>query len=426
MLLFIVLVIELTILSIIKYMGTLSIDNTFASFLILLFSIALIIYIQKNNVFKKYSTQIIIGYLIRVFLLYFDLYGRRIYVLLNSGSDSEMFYRTSTELVLYGKTNRDEFFIRLMARVFRLIGINRLFGQFLLMLLSIVAIMITVLIINGLTIKFQIKSLVVLVLCTLPNFAILSSLFLRESIVVLLISSSMFFLANWINGGSIFQIIASLVVSIVACVFHTGAIGITIGCIVCLMLYDHANMKIQFNVIGILLALFIALGVSFLFLNYSEMLMSRFVNVDSIKDVANMETLGGSSYAKYVGNSDTPINMIIYSLPRMFYFLFSPFPWQWRGISDIIAFFLSGSYYLYSVVSIIRYLKTNCKHNLGLVVCFIILAFFTTFIFAWGVSNTGTAARHRDKMVTLYAVILALTMSKDSATPEKSQSRYIR
>lgn len=35
----------------------------------------------------------------------------------------------------------------------------------------------------------------------------------------------------------------------------------------------------------------------------------------------------------------------------------------------------------------------------------------TVFVFAWGVSNTGTACRHRDKMTIIWGLILALTYS---------------
>ena len=43
-----------------------------------------------------------------------------------------------------------------------------------------------------------------------------------------------------------------------------------------------------------------------------------------------------------------------------------------------------------------------------------IVSFVTTFVFAWGVSNTGTASRHRDKMIILYGVMYSLVMSQSS------------
>ena len=87
---------------------------------------------------------------------------------------------------------------------------------------------------------------------------------------------------------------------------------------------------------------------------YADVLFEKFGRVDSIGDVANTLDYGGSSYAQYVGDSSSIQNMLIYTIPRIGYFLFSPFPWQWRGISDIIAFVFSSMFYMYAVYAAIK------------------------------------------------------------------------
>lgn len=415
----IVLIIEIVLLGVAKSIGILNIGDGIASILVILFSAAFIVSVQISENMGEFSEQIVTGYLFRIAILYFDLYGKRIHVLPQSGDDSSMFYRTSTELVLYGKTNRESSFITLMSKVFDLIGINRLYGQFLLMLLSVIAIILFLRTIDKLVFDEQTKRWIAWIICLLPNYALLSSLFLRESLIIVLITTSTCCMVEWmLNNESVFFLIAVLS-SLIACLFHSGSIGITIGCVVCLLIYDANEKRIHSTVGGVFFAVVFALGISFIYLRYGNELMGKFLGVESIGDLANTSQLGGSSYSKYVGNSNTPINMIIYTLPRIAYFLFSPFPWQWRGPSDVIAFFFSGLYYVIIIYNAIRYLFIKENKNIGMVIVLLIMAFFCTFIFAWGVSNTGTATRHRDKMVCLYGIILAITLNKPNQVSKK-------
>ena len=409
MLSFILLILEITILATNRAMGVIYFDNSVAIIMIVVFSISFFISIQQGKVTCYYANQLLLGYLARILLLFFDLFGTRIRTLPQSGADSGMFYRTSTELVLYGKTNRSGGFITFMYKVFSFIGINRLYGQFLLMLLSVAAIIIFILNLDKLKICEKAKIRSAWIICLLPNFALLSSLFLRESIVTLLLTVSISFMLAWMDGGNVLNYMSAIIFSAIACFYHSGCIGITIGCIVCLLVYEKKKKKIHPTIANYIIAVVIAIGLSYVFLNYGESLMGKFLGVEGIADIANTNQLGGSSYARYVGNSDNPINMILYTIPRIIYFLFSPFPWQWRGIGDIIAFFFSGLYYLNTIANAILYLQDGKKKNQEKIICLLIIAFFCTFIFAWGVSNTGTASRHRDKMVCLYGIIYALT-----------------
>lgn len=422
---FIIIILEITILATIKAMGIICVDNSVAVIMIVVFSISFFISIQRGRITSYYSNQLLAGYIIRVFLLFFDLFGTRIRTLPQSGADSAMFYRTSTELVLYGKTNRSGGFITFMYKVFSFIGINRLYGQFLLMLFSVAAIVIFVLNLDELKISEKAKIRSAWIICLLPNFALLSSLFLRESVVTLLLTISISFMLAWMDGGNSLNYISAIFFSALACFFHSGCIGITIGCIVCLLIYDNKEKKIHSTIGNIIAAIVIAVGLSYIFLNYGEFLMGKFLGIEGIADIANTNQLGGSSYARYVGNSNNPIKMIVFTIPRIVYFLFSPFPWQWRGISDIIAFFFSGLYYLVTIVNTMQYLHDGKEKNKAIVICLLIIAFFCTFIFAWGVSNTGTASRHRDKMVCLYGIIYALTMRK-TRKDSKNRSVFIK
>lgn len=71
------------------------------------------------------------------------------------------------------------------------------------------------------------------------------------------------------------------------------------------------------------------------------------------------------------------------------------------------------------------YFHKGNTENKEKIICLLIIAFICTFIFAWGVSNTGTATRHRDKMVCLYGIIYALTF-KEKERNSTCVSTYIK
>ena len=425
MLSLITLIIEITSLVAIKSIGVISIDNTVASLMIVVFSISFFISIQRGIVTRDYFDQLLCGFSIRIILLYFDLFGTSIHTLPQSGADSSMFYRAAQQWAVYGIESRRGFFVWFLWKLFCLIGVNRLYAQFLLMLLSVASLIMFIFIIDKLIFEDEIKNQTAWILCLLPNYALLSSILLRESLVTFLITTSICFFIKWMRNGEAIAFILATLISISGCLFHSGCIGITIGYVICLLLYDPYEHRIHASLNGTISALVFAFGIAFLFLNYGDSLLGKFANIETIQDIANTSGGAGSSYAQYVGNSNNPVNMFMFTIPRIVYFLFSPFPWQWRGITDIITFFFSSSFYLVAVNNAIRYLKSKEQQNRGIITCLLIVAFFCTFIFAWGVSNTGTASRHRDKMVCLYGVIFALTSSTGAINQENRDSNLI-
>ena len=423
----IVFLIEFIILIIIKNIGIVEIDNILAVILIFIFSIAFLINIQKSEKLFRYSKPLSLAYLFRLFLLFFDIFGKSIRSLPQSGADSIGFYYNARDLSINGVAHRETTFARTMSYVFRLIGVNRLFGQFILMLLSIVSIIFFIYIVERLDTKSSSKYRAVWIVCLLPNFALLSSIFLRESIITALITISTYCIIRWMIDGNNLFAVAAVVLSTFSCLFHSGCIGITIGCIVCMMIYDYQNQELHVSIGGILLTGVIAFGAGIVFLSYGDILLGKFGFVQSLSDIANTREAGGSSYARYVGNSNDPLSVVIYTVPRIVYFLFSPFPWQWRGGTDLIAFFFSSLFYLITLTSAIGSLRNEECSNRGMIISLLIIAFFCTFIFAWGVSNSGTASRHRDKMVCLYGIIYALTNGANvNQTNINFDSKYLK
>lgn len=274
---------------------------------------------------------------------------------------------------------------------------------------SVLSLCILAWLLNQINIDMRVKYTIMMITALLPNLAIISSLFLRESIVAMFISLSFFLFYKWTENGTHSCLVLSFVSAFLASRFHSGSIAIVMGYIAIILLYDRKASSFRFRAKNLISSLLLVFVVAFLYTNYSDTLFGKMSNVDSIEDIAKTTITGGSSYAQYVGNSSNPLSMALYTIPRIVYFLYSPFPWQWRGISDIIAFVFSSLFFLATTWSVYRYFKRGDKSNRTLVLILVIVTMCAAFVFAWGTSNTGTAVRHRDKMTIIWALMLALT-----------------
>ena len=400
------LIAELLLLIAIKSIG-ITINDIGVSALILGFSISFFASVQRNRILRECKLQLLLGYFLRIFFLYFDLFGRNIFVLPNSGADTEMFYVGSVYYMNYGGSTRT-YFPLVMGTLFRLIGSNRLYNQFLLMLLSMVSLCLLVYMLSELGLSREQKIKVVGITALLPNLAILSSVFMRESLVAVFVTLSIYFFVLWIQRKRELFYILALIMILPASLMHSGAAGILPGYLAIRLIYDKNTKTIKMKFTNLFVAIVLAIGVGYVFINYGDFLLSKLGNVDSLEDIANMNDMAASSYVRYVGNSNTIQNVIIYTVPRIAYFLYSPFPWQWRGIADYIAFFFSSTFYLVATWSTINCLINRRNPHRNMVVIFSIIALTTVFVFGWGVSNSGTAVRHREKLTMLFAVIWAL------------------
>lgn len=406
-----ILTIEFLILGCLTAFGIDARPVALSSALILAFSIALFLDFSRNKTIKKYAIPLSLGYILRLGLLYFDYFCRNIYVLPNSGADSEAFYRLSVQFSI--GNNYFDAITTLAGVVFKLFGVSRLYGQFLLMLFSIVALIFAAKTIEYIDGSQKVKKGLMFLLCLMPNFAILSSLFLRESVVAMFLSISFYYFVNWMASNEEKSFWIAFVFSFCSAFFHSGSVGAAVGYIVIRALYNRKTKRFSFSLRNVLPVLVLLIIFLFLYTNYSNILFYKMAKIKTIDTIANVRSMGGSSYAKYVGDSSTIRNMVIYSIPRMFYFLFSPLPWQWRGLSDIIAFCFNSLFYMVTIVRVCLYFIKHRKENRNILIGLLIVALCLLFIFGWGTSNVGTAVRHRDKAVILYGLLLCCTLKNE-------------
>ena len=110
-------------------------------------------------------------------------------------------------------------------------------------------------------------------------------------------------------------------------------------------------------------------------------------------------------------NGLTGIVALLVAPLKMFYFMFSPIPLDWRGFGDIASFMFDSSIYVFLVGATIYGLF---KSDMPLRNKIFILLFIgiTVLVYSYGTQTAGTAMRHRNKIIPLLLITFAITNSK--------------
>ena len=355
------------------------------------------------------SGQLTIGLLFRIFLLYFDLYGRNIYHLPQSGADSDYFYFLAIQKA-NGYFSDVGNFPTLMSLFARWVGDNRLFLQFILVLFSVISILYVDKSLMRLDICERNRKRIAWLMCLLPNYACISSIFLRESTVAMFITFGLYFFVIWWKGGNETNFWIAVASCMCGSLFHSGASSVAVGMMAARVLSNRRKQELHFTLKSVLPMIVFLFAFVYLYSNYTESVFGKMQNLKTIEDIANTHDEGGASYGAYVGNSSNPVNLVLFTPIRMIMFQFSPFFWQVRGLNDIIAMVFDSFFYMYVFFSTIPYLRKKHLPYRTSIVLFLVMGLATAFVFGWGVSNTGNAMKHRNKMISIYALQLALIL----------------
>ena len=96
---------------------------------------------------------------------------------------------------------------------------------------------------------------------------------------------------------------------------------------------------------------------------------------------------------------------------KMFYFMFSPIPLDWRGLGDIVSFLFDSSVYLFLVGATIYGLFKSDMPMRNKIFVLMFLA-ITVLVYSYGTQSAGTAMRHRNKIIPLLLITFAIAYSK--------------
>ena len=396
--------------------GNLQVNENIAICIVLinvLFSMFIFYKISKGD--KVKFLILFFALIARVFTLFFDLNGRSIMILPNSGADSEGFHAKGLLFPSIEFTKNPYAFI--VGFIYTFLFNSRIIAQYINVLLGLSTIRIIEKILDEFKVAYKVKILILAIIAFIPNYIIMSSILLRESINIFLIAASLLFFVRWWNKKGVNNFIIALILGFGAALFHSGALANPLGYIIIFTLCNNKSRKFKLNIkSGILIAIasFLIIG----FMNSpNNPFMQKFNNINDVGSIVKRTSAysdGGSGYE--MGEDVETFGQLLANSPiRMFYFLTSPLPWTWRGLSDVIAFVFSGLFYMITILYSIRILlKDKNYDNRSFIKACLILGVLGAFVFAWGTSNAGSALRHRDKFIANYIVMLALALDYSS------------
>lgn len=376
-------------------------------------TIVYIFVIAKYSKNKGEYILLLFAYFIRILLLYWDIFGRSIFLLPNSGADSEMFNDFAIQYVQGFDEGRGGLYSIIVGLFYKMYGVQRILAQYFNVILSIYTIIIIKRIIEILNLDKKIRYLILLIVCFLPNFIITSSILLRESLIIFLITLSLFYFLKWWHKGNFLSFILAIILPLTGAMFHSGVIAPSLGYALCYIFYNPVKRKYNFNIktVAVSMGILIIFYVINTFLG--DIVFSKFQDVESTTDITGRVTSYTNGGSAYLGGLQVNgiADLILYSPIRMFYFISSPLPWDWRGFNDIFAFAFSGMFYLFTYIYAFRAIKIKDNKDRGLIVALLFIALFSALLFSWGVSNAGSALRHREKFLGIYIILLAVSLN---------------
>lgn len=366
---------------------------------------------------RCYAFPIICAYILRIAVLIFD-YNTSI--LSNMNGDILGYYTAAKEYSntgffqnLYGGT-----YSRLLGVVFEFTGTSRLIGAYMNVLLGVSTIHVVWLVLRRIKISSNVVATILYWIALFPYSIYSSSVVYRETIISFLIVLSFYYAFRWFLKPRLLNVLRCLIAIGIAAIFHAGNIVIAIGYMLLFLFYVPGKNKFLIRRDAVItFGAILAIGL-FVFSN-PNMFLSKFVNnLDNVISLFNNDT-GGSAYLTWI-NASSIGQVILWSPLKAFYFLFSPVPLDWRGLSDVFTFAIDSFSYIWCVISILKNARKSKYKELIISVSIGIIAL--VFAFGIGTWTAGTAVRHRNKVFATLLCLFALTkvQSTDCIKDERS------
>ena len=281
--------------------------------------------------------------------------------------------------------------------------------QYINVLIGISVVYIIYRILHLLDINKNIQKTIIFIAAFFPNSLIMSAIFLREIFPTFFVALSLYYFIKWMKVSGYKNIIVSFVLLGFASLFHSGVIGIALGYSFTFLFYKRKYNTFRFSTNTVASFLIIIIIFSLAFTVFEKDIFIKFQSIEGIEDIyqrASKSGEGGSGYLKSI-SINNPLQLAVFGPVRSFYFISSPLPMYWRGFMDIFTFMTDSILYLGTLIYFLKN-KDKLGNRKALAISLFMMIIGSTFIFGIGVSNAGTAVRHRQKLVPLFLILLGV------------------
>ena len=253
-----------------------------------------------------------------------------------------------------------------------------------------------------------------------PFAAFNSVVALREELSILFFMVGLYVLLGWLQRGSLASFLGAIVFFVMASFIHPGWIAAPVGLILAVLFIqirralaspasDTMSPLRAFAAVTVMIAVLIPVLVGGVQLGKGIVVTA---DLDELSEVLESRfqraPVGGSAYPDIIARGD-PISQPWLIPARIVYFLYSPFPWDIRSAIHLTGLVTSLMYLFLTVRAWqARAALTENERNLALV--FMLAALI--FVFSMGVTNIGTAIRHKTKLFFLFVIIAAPALKR--------------
>ncbi len=382
------------------------------------FAVVWMIYCMPATRLEKLIT--VVAYACRVMVVFVETatggYIRN--VIMKSG-DANGFHEWA--LMLY-QGDKDGFrrpYITFLSWQYRLVGVNNTVAALFTVLAFMLSVYVVYVLLGHMGIRSRYQWVALLVFCFLPYNFVYSSETMKEAYIILLHMLVLYGLVMWMEHKNIY-IMLSYASGFTAMVFHSGAVCSLVVLTLFMMLYDRERQRFHISrkliIVGIAAMVMLVISVSIV--PVSKVLWKWVPRTDSL-----LESVITSYYLHYNENGGSRYlegmelngmwDLVRYTPVRMFYFMFSPMPWNFRNIFDAVIFCADGLVHAFVLVMMVNYLVRygrDAKKNIILYGVLIMLA--CSAAFAWGVATAGTAVRHRGTISAIELVCMCVCLDE--------------
>ena len=390
----------------------------FYSLIFILVHVAFIIYYILFTE-GKYKNILLLGLFLRLVILFADIYHW--FPVLHSGADSETFHGIAKTNQIYDEQRKLTNYTPFLTFLYSITHSSRIIAQYFNLVMGVSILFIVRKIFEILDIDNKIALISMIILACMPNFVIFSGILLREAWVEFFVILSVYFFVRWFIGGNSLNIPLCMGSILLAAVMHSGTLVVIMGYILAFTSYNPSTGHIQFSTNTVSFVI-IATVMVMLLGDSSDMFTGKFQSAsssDGLLATINADTTGDSAYLAWI-KADNLWMGLLFSPLKMFYFLFSPLPTNWRGFGDIIAFMIDSSFYIFLCWNIARNYRLSNKF--GSIKLFLLIGFIiSVFVFAFGTYTAGTALRHRAKLLPMLTVLYAVSSSSLNIKEESEE-----
>ncbi|MCD2136471.1 hypothetical protein [Salinicoccus halitifaciens] len=389
-------------------------DTQYMTFSFIIFTVIVLFFTLLIN-HTKFAAIIYTSFIIRLMMMMIDFRpGEKI--IPHSGVDTEDYHEAALKISLNPSLVETDiyggFYSKFLGLLFHVYGDDRLFAQFLNIIIAVTALLIMIKIFKMLDISEKVQWYLVLLMAFFPHSLIFSSILMRESLISITIVLSLYFFTRWYKNRERSSALLSVIFVLLGASFHTAVMGILLGYLFGFIFYRHNTKSFKFSLESLVPFGLFALTLTYM-LSFPNLIeeLPIFNKVDQVfnKDVGLYKTVasasGGSAYLTGLEVNNLS-QLLMYSPIKFIYFIASPMPWNIGSLNELIAFLFDGVFYVIALVVFIKNFHIIKKRPiLGILLISVMVGWF---VFGLAISNAGTGLRHRFKFFYIIVVILGV------------------